>query len=209
MSQVTSICKSHESDELNEYVKSMGIMLPNGQVFLEKPLFVFKKVYTYPDYKDKDYENAILVNPRTLNEYVKNCRNYFGVSNHAVANLIIPAGSIVNLSNYEKKFRSDAAICWNIVRRKDRKHVQFAYSKHIAINKYLPLLYLPAKETKNITLSDIKRNAKIYDWSNNELGNPYVIYNSSVTPETPFDKSTNTCRSGIHFFLEPETAVDY
>lgn len=103
--------------ETNEYVKNHGTLLPNGQVFLTKPLFVFKKVY------GKTTGKA------------------------AVASLGIPIGAIVNLAQGSScKLRANEAVCWSInLTSHGKGNITEAYSGKDSSFIYKPVKFGPYK----------------------------------------------------------------
>lgn len=209
--------------ELNKYVKSCGVQLPNGQIFLTKPLYAFKKVYTCGRSRDTSF-NFPYMNVLTNMGSIKK-RLYKEVMNKnclapAVANLIIPVGSLVNLSDSERKFRADSALCWNIIRLYDNQEVSFGVSKYTAKSTGNPAIYLSAKKSwersNDLSKEIFEKYAKIYDPDNDKnlsYAESAIGYHLkthwSTTPDGIFSRDREICAIGIHFFLEPETAVNY
>ena len=190
--------------EINQYIKSHGVALPNGQVFLKKPIFGFKKIRTFtvePIEKIDRYSEHYLF---------RGIAQKMGYPNHitgAIANIGIPAGALVNLCDTEKKLRADTAFCWNIIRIKDEKEVSFGWSKYDLnfIYRSTKFLYRPNKGLlRGISIQDFKSYLKEYSILGTLCPEELVM-----TPSRPFNKSDEICESGIHFFLEPSSAVYY
>jgi hypothetical protein len=157
----------------NNYVKSQGILMPNNQVVLMKPLYVFKKV--------RQTETGDSV----------------------IANMIIPVGAFVNLAQTTTlKFRASEALCYSLIKQYSKKPVKTAYSGHDSQFKYKSAIAHGVDENDiELAISDYAgkiRNDK-----------SYVVSDYVYTPKQRFDPSISECRSGIHFFLKPEQAVDY
>lgn len=95
--------------QTNDIVKQHGVLLPNGQVFITKPIKVFKKVHY---------------------------RNNFEFD--AIASLIIPVGALVNLAQTKDcKMRASEVYCWSIRSLyKPKEHIAEAYSGKDASFKY-------------------------------------------------------------------------
>ena len=95
-----------------------------------------------------------------------------GKSQHAVANLIIPAGSVVRLpAYYDSKCRADKAFVHSIIRRSDFKEFDQAFAEHFNSFKYHK--------------------------------------GQMAVPVYKFDMENEECASGIHFFLDIESAYKY
>lgn len=198
-------------EQQQKYVKSHGVLLKNGQVFLEKPLFAFKKVHTYSSPKDylfDDLKNNTMAKPRTsskVKSFINKMETDFRWTSYnkseAIANLIIPAGAIVNLPSlvsYERKMRSSHAYSHSVVRLSDNKMVPIGLSGY---DKSFPYF----------SISEFGFNGTIDDEYTKKFyipGKEDVDYNFLLQP-TSFDGSTLTCRAGIHFFLELDDALEY
>lgn len=197
--------KTMNVSEVTEYVKSRGITLPNGQVFITKPLYVFKKVYTYSNPDNKQFN---LPDTEDLKEQAQEFLKFNGQDwwDPAIANLLIPKGSIVGLPDlsYEystyhdkKKFRSSQALCWNIVRVYDEKEVRVAWSQ------YNPkFLYFPCKDYMNKSLFKELRH-----YPSENMMSEYI--DLLLKPEHFFDMTDSVCSYGVHFFIEPHDALDF
>jgi hypothetical protein len=186
--------------ETNRYVKSHGVLLPNNQVFLTEPMKVFKKVKTYaharPTIKNTHYtrlhEAEIESLKSLLHKSLKDITYTF-----AVANLIVPAGAIVNLAqNGSGKLRASKAFCWSIIRLNDKKEVACAAPK-LGFDGF----YLAAKHF-SVNLDSINLQPGSYD------GLSVVYKNFQVLPDE-FCSSNEECSHGIHFFIEAKKAVNY
>jgi hypothetical protein len=197
--------------DCNRIIQNHGIKLPNGQVYLTKPLGVFKKVKT----PSKDTRQSVLggKNVRLIDcselilDRVKTLaaasdRHYM---QSAIANLVLPVGTIVNLAqNNSCKMRASQAICWSISQKGGQDGgVEFAYPMRSSSD----LVYQPYVSGRlGSCFSDYERMAKrvrSYNWANHT---PKEIM---VSPDLPFSSSLEECDSGIHFFLESERAVNY
>jgi len=201
--------------EVNEYVKSHGIVLPTDQVFLTKSLHCFKKVFTYRGTPGGTEPDKAPFTPsyrrywgEILEAYTSNNINSARGRLPAIANLIIPKGSIVNLASalypsrgyslqsYDKKLRASFALCYSIVRMVDQTEVKVAVSEHDPTFKYWPIKgrRLPG---------EIER---LKDYPSSSIGFAKVHY---IYPRAPFSMDKNGCSSGIHFFVELQNALDY
>lgn len=200
------------------YVKKHGVMLPNGQVFLEKPLFVFKKVRTYNNSLDSSIKNSLVTKNTYLNydsfgpnlsgaAILAHSINTVGKSTRVdgIANLILPAGTLVNLpvSSQLPKMRASQAIVHSIVRKHDQKEVALAFSGYGGSSTNRMTYLSPKFLVPNRVLSLIQTGA--YE----TLHRPGWMQTFVVNPQFAFDTSLDECRSGIHFFLEAEEALNY
>jgi len=181
--------------EVNKYVKSHGLMLPNRQVFIKKPLYAFKNVDTY----GRELDAIAISSGAVLEASFRDGRDL----TPAIANLVIPKGAIVNLTDYDivgkstqissKKLRASMALCWNIIRLNDRKETRLARSRHDIDFEY--------RSCKNLVSAQEFELLKGYPrWFNKD----YIL-----RPDNLFDMSTGTCASGIHFFVETIDAINY
>jgi len=181
--------------EINDYIKSHGVLLPNKQVFLTKPLYAFKRVVTSGN---SWYD---VVTTKTGLSKILNDDIGTGSSTKAIANLIIPKGAIVNTLDSEwnsetdksyKKLRASTAFCWSIIRLKDNFSMPVAASVWDSDFHYHSISLL---ET-HIHVKDLSIE---YGYCNNLL----------IATQNAFDTSRSECASGIHFFLESQDAVTY
>jgi len=193
----------------NNYVKSHGILVNDHQVFLTKPLKVFKKIQTYSSVVEKEFIKLKYCANKNAHRRLFS-KLYFSYHNteDAIANLIIPIGAIVKLADsFEKKFRASESYCWSICRiNKYDKHKLLngetisGYSSHrrnhIYISgKALGLISLP--KLLRVTTSESKSNT---------YNNPLLECRS--LPDS-FDYGRSGCSNGIHFFIESKLAVNY
>lgn len=190
----------------NNYVKQHGILLPNDQVFLTKPLFVYKKVYiptlgysipTAGQYGKKGVGGRKQVVSSWLKKYI----NRWGSNDKAIANLIIPAGATVNLArSCAVKLRANKAYCWNIISQVSRDEVPGAVSGHDKSFHYYSLeTLLP----KYYTLEDLKDTCELY--SQNSIFSDHII----SPKDKLFCNGSGECSSGIHFFVDQKRALDW
>jgi len=190
--------------EVNNYVRSRGILLPNGQVFITSHMRVFKKVLVWGPRGDV---RGILP-PLTTSEerfYTKRLDSCIkrGTCEEGIANLVIPKGAIVNLAGEyphnknatncsDKKLRASTAFCWSIVRIFDFVEVPIATSYHVKSFYYRSVKSLDDKiKVRNLTSS---------------YGEPSNMLMGTLKG---FDTSNKECSTGIHFFLELQSAIDY
>lgn len=109
----------HTTKSANDYVLKHGILMPNKQVVLTEPLYVYKRIFA------DNYKN-----------------------NRAIANLIIPVGAFVNLATgSDLKFRASEALCYSIIEKYSGKAVSVGYSGYTTNDfKYHSALRLGIKE---------------------------------------------------------------
>jgi hypothetical protein len=203
--------------EENEIVKNHGLVLPNNQVFLTKPLGVFKKVYQPSDLKNKD-EMMNLVNntgigQRRCGETNSDIGLVFSRSftlgiglnlTPIIANLILPAGAIVNLANdSNKKMRASRAVCWSLVGIQDGRYKNVACS---GLNTRF--LYYPAID-QNIYEGQSQLKDLISDASRLSHDVRYSKYGRNCVFPSFFGTTNLGCSGGIHFFLNHESAINY
>lgn len=169
-----------------DYILKHGIEMPNEQVVLFEPLFVYKKV-----------------------DMVHKCSWGHTQYEPVLANLIIPAGSFVNLPQSEEcKLRANRAICWNIVdydhkNKPVHKAIPHHSSYRYANTTYKSLEFYLKKE--GFSKTDIKA---AFEELLVRVSDPKTKYKKSslVLPEW-WDDSTTECAQGIHFFVEKNRAI--
>lgn len=200
-------------DETNDYIKSHGVSLPNGQVFLTKPIFGFKQVQTYPHTYDKKFKHIA-----RNSFYKENCKNdlkdlwntrqfeYGFNEEDAIVNLIIPSGALVNLARtHEQKLRASKAFCWNIVRVGDKKEVYTARSAHNRDFVYYPHLVNEPNVNKAYKANELKYLIDEFK----EYSAERVVEEELLLPMYSFNTNYHECASGIHFFIESHLAEEY
>lgn len=191
---------------LFKYLESHGKSIANNQWFLTKPLFGFKKVFTY--HKEKEaYVQEAFEDPNPLLPLI-------ATDEPAIANLIIPAGSLICFShsiNQEllavKKIRASQAICANIVRIEGHSYAQFAVAGRQRKKGDKPFYYLPSHNQNHISTKNaynlcpqVYNSNKYYEKSRNR---------SLIVPQEHYDMSNDDCSSGIHFFADIDSALIY
>jgi len=197
----------------NNYVKSHGILIKDHQVFLTKPLKVFKKIQTYSPYYADEFKNmgfiGITDKHRSLYSRLKTRPEHNRRWHHteAIANLIIPLGAIVNLaSTSEMKYRASEAYCWSICTR-------YIYPTIITTAREVLSGY-SAWDNNCIYISGKSIGLKLSDLENMTRTDPAIrnhinkISKCIVKPDS-FNNGNKECSNGIHFFLESELAVKY
>lgn len=181
------------SKQVNDYIKSHGILDRNGQVVLTKPLFVFKKVIT---------------------------GNAGGVA--AIANLVIPIGATVNLCYtgreyrvHTKKLRASMAYCHSIATlawvsqwdhcyaTKSIVGIKQATSRYDSKFKYNAAVYVGSP----VTTEDFTNLDMWHRLLTNKAKCSTIL--KSVAHPNYFDVSKDECSGGIHFFLELKSALEY
>lgn len=166
--------------EANNFVKSHGTPLSNGQVKLTKPLFVFKKVYERSN------------------------------SSHSIANLVIPIGAVVNLAedcswNPTFKMRASQAYCHSIATKHSKKQIKVAESGHRTSFVYHSGIQLGLKDSdfKNIVENHEKYIQQYLPKTQDSFKKCKCV------PDAFDTASTRECSTGIHFFLDLQRALDY
>ena len=187
--------------DLRNRIKAHGILLPNNQVFLKEPLLGFKKLITYGKTHDDEIEHC-------TDESIaaKLGSSWSKVS--AIANLIIPAGAIVNLPHGDKKIRANSGILHSLYRMSDKKKVRMAVSSYAKSFIYRPAMLpnFPSIKDKKAHVQYCIRSARIY----NQTSRPLWMRLGEVFPKNnAFNTGPETCESGIHFFLELSSAKAY
>lgn len=179
--------------EVNNYVKERGVLMSNGHVLLMEPLLVFKKILTYDRTEDPVYRG------RKMN------RDYEWLGYHnwytrAIASMIIPVGSKVNLAqDSELKFRADKAFCYSISRIHNSKDVVAGRSSRRSGFRYL------SAKAQGVTEGQALEMGR--KWKNHNRDKDLSKF--MVYPEYSFDERTTTCASGVHFFIHSREAVNY
>jgi hypothetical protein len=197
--------------QTNDYIASHGKRVGIDKVFLEKPLFGFKYVkaanygieqYNKNNLKIKDgvfldTKNRKLIS-QALNSYVYDA---------AVANLIIPVGSFVNLAQGEScKARASQAFCWDIIRLKEK---QSRNSALVAWSTHDHWYYYFSAKEQGADLSKCIRMANLYEGQHIHGLEPRLFHSNIHVPNGKFDMTKDECSSGIHFFVEPKRAERY
>ena len=177
--------------QTNQFIKERGILLPNKQVKLTEPIFVFKKV--------------------------KSSRSGWG-NKDTIANLVIPAGAVVNLAqDYEHKMRTNQAYCYSIVQMGvENNELETAYSTHDDMFRYHSgkKLGLTLKQVQSLTFDHEKYLAIGYSsWYNSDKIRRQkqlkdILEKCKVNPDG-FGYTTATCDQGVHFFIDLERAKNY
>lgn len=201
-------------ERANKIVEQHGTKLPNGQVFLTKPLGVFKKVgipSTIGGYRVDQLKDAIRQTrqlnsgpaPKDIKTHLLNLNNWD--IEDAVANLILPVGTLVNLADINSgtcKMRASRAICWSIYSCEQRKRrVNYAFSKHDTTFIYSPI---QTNSNKNASLKLVLDAASSFQ----PLSCYSQIVPGLVVPDH-FCTSVRECSEGVHFFIHSRDAVDY
>jgi len=188
------------------YIKSHGVLLPNNQVFLTKPLFVFKKVLCL---KSENIFNNPYPSLSLLEDEIKTqAKRNVHYTMEGIANLIIPVGSIVNppVTN-ELKIRANRAICYSIAGRYNKQQKTVGVSKYDNSFVYRSALENRPSSIKTYMKSYLKDYGLGYPNSESYPSNPdmadYTIYPNK------FNTNRTECRHGIHFFLKLKDALSY
>jgi hypothetical protein len=200
--------------ETNKYIKGHGILLPNNQVILTKPLMAFKKIITYSSsyepsitYNDSiktitisDCVDDIIIYKNRLKRYTSFCKDVDAVD--AVANIVIPIGARVNLAQtYSLKLRASQAYCYSIIRLHDKKEVK------IGISRFNSTHYLPGKSV-GLTTGDFRNlSIDIEDYTGDTMKSN--LYKFCKYMPNSFTRTTKECSEGVHFFIQSQLAVDY
>lgn len=166
-------------NQTNAFIKRHGILLPNGQVLLTKPLYVFKKVFGYN--AGRDYSS------RT----------------DSIANLVIPIGAVVNLAqNTSRKLRASQAYCHSIVSKNGKQQFNSGESWYVSSFKYKSGIRngVQPKQFKNMVIDKEKYES---NWGCTKVSA------CKVTPSSFDTTSTEECSAGVHFFLELNLAKNY
>jgi hypothetical protein len=175
-----------------KFLKANADALPNGQFRTRAVLHGFKKVYV------EKRERATLADsnrwpfPHRGSSILKKI--------DVIANLVIPAGTVINLSP-SCKLRAEQAYCHSLVENETRKAVGQAESGHDSKFTY--------RSGKNLGLmdSDFKKLHK--DQENVLTGSKRQNLIDCKAKVTNFDYTPNECRAGIHFFLDLRRAINY
>lgn len=178
-------------------IEAYGTLLRNGQLYVEKPLLGYKKVFTYAP----RYDALMQL------QGVEGVKRY--THTHAVATIVIPKGSLLNLAqNSTNKYRASQAICQSIERIFDKCMTHVARSGHSYDFYYYPVtdirnvFVLQEQPSDQEKMKNLHRLDTSLDLEN--LRNRYVI-----KPKVHFNTSTAECASGIHFFLNKNEAEQY
>lgn len=172
-------------NEANDFVLRHGYQNNDGQVVLTKSLTVVKKVHGQGwrwDGRDS-----------------------------AIATLIIPSGAVVNLAQFnrekeEYKFRASQAYCMKIFRMYDKICILNAQSM-----LYSTFIYTAGINDQSLLNTDDFCDIKV-DHELSLIENPELaaaFQKCKVVPSSPFATITRMCASGIHFFLDMPSAIDY
>lgn len=176
--------------ELNKFVKSHGVLLPNEQVMLTQPLHAFKKVYY---------------------------RQPGSMRNHdAIANLVIPIGAIVNLAQEGdgQKMRASQAYCHSIFTADGKKELDTAHSGYDNTFQYHSgtKAGMKRKDFDDLVVDASKYMGFLSPYDRNYAANKSKLHGLNrckVVPSTFQTNSTNTCSAGIHFFVDVKRALSY
>ena len=181
--------------------------------FLTHPVYGFKKVYTYSHHQTDEVGRLFAY---TDAEFRKKEFDKFNKSTTfnipAIANLAIPAGSIVNLASHSEndKMRTNQVVIHSIVRICDERRVYGAISKWD--KRYLYLSPEMANDSRVMPKfgtqeynSNFQRSLLKYATYNRNTW----INNSTIRPTYGFDTGTDVCSQGIHFFLDVNSALNY
>ena len=174
--------------ETKAYILKHGIVMPNDQVVLFNPLFVYKKV----DKVLKDSCGYLSYRP-------------------VIANLIIPAGSFVNLPQSEEcKLRANRAICWNIVDYRNKNNPVTKAVPHHSNFRDLNTVYKSLQislKNKGKSKTEIKAFFKELLV---KVSDPQTKYkNEFLVLPWDWDDSTTECAQGIHFFIDKDRALNW
>lgn len=205
MNYVKTQYQSSLSDTIRT-IKSKGQVLPNGHIFLTNPIFGFKKVVTssdpYPRLSNLEVE-----------EYLRKNNECLYWEEASIANLVIPAGSMVRLPNNSSgKIRASQALCYSIKTVKNGKTRRVAASQRSVMGRgrsfYFSYEWGIDTTKSNISPSFDKQNFmdKAHQYRDHETG----FYGRSLTlPSNGFDGSNLECAAGIHFFIDIERAINW
>jgi hypothetical protein len=199
--------------ETKNYVLKHGILLPNNQVFLTKPLLAFKKVCTHKELNDAVFKktNSIPLHAfaYTLDSAKKTASKAFRynyVSIPAVANLIIPRGAIVNLPfTNQLKMRATQAYCHSIFGTgATNEEFVVAFSEYDNSFRYYSGKRV-GLDTVGVPHEDFVADIEKYFFH----GHQGAIFKYCKAAVKDFDTGVSECEAGIHFFAEAQLAVAY
>ena len=191
-----------------KFIESKGQKLVNGFVFLTKPIFGFKKVFSNSD-------NWNHLSNKELEVEIRNS-TYPRMSEISIANLVIPTGSLVRLPHDESgKMRANQAVCWSIKTLNNGAARRVARSQRLGTNDVHNPLYFSLewynKEVNKGKSLYAKTFIDSYLDQFNYFGNHFVggAGRSLILPTNGFDTSNYECAAGIHFFIDIERAVNW
>lgn len=174
--------------EAHQFIKARSIALKNGQYMLTEPVFAFKKVH----------------------DSIK-----YGKDKHLIANLVIPAGAVVNLGTEKNlKMRATQAYCFSLVKQYSRD-----IEVHNAVSTYYTRFEYKSGKKLGLKMADLKNltvDAEKYIPSYHKNGSYNIrrekIINALTQSKCNPDSWSNcikTCGHGIHFFLDVDAALNY
>ncbi len=213
---------------VRQFLNKHGIELPNGQWFITKPIFGYKKVYTYVSSRRKlvpenlepwvqprqdihlfsgsTHKSQLESVSRVLTKVRSSAKKSFYekdlyLRTEGVANLVIPPGSIVN-PGFSENYESE--------------HIKFRSSMAICDSVYglhdeLPRAFGVSIHDNSFMYTSLKSMGSIEPLISRRYVDPdkmnydwHPTGNSHpyiITPKNAMNPASRECASGIHFYL--------
>lgn len=182
-----NIPKINHYEATKEFLNKNAIKLPNGQWRLKAPLCGFKKVY---------HDRKV----RSTSYWPYSSTDWTTRRDDAIANIVIPAGTVVNLSK-SCKLRAEQAYCHSIVDSKTHRQLASAYSTR----NYS--FYYQSGVKAGVAEDLFKKLYKDEEKVQKDAIAKQLLNCKVAVPN--FDYTTNECSPGIHFFLDLQRAINY